>query len=230
MKGSVFIVDDDRSIIELLVPALKEEGYRVAHAGDSNAAFDKLSGAPTDIVLLDIELPGISGLQLLELLKKDSRTAGIPIIMLTSRAEEATKVKGFKTGAEDYIVKPFSTKELLARIEALLKRTRQSGHAERILEGGGIRMNLERQEVTTVKGSVSLSPIEFSLLALFLTRKGHVLSYRVIGDAIGKGNKDMTSATVYSHIKNIRLKLGSFGHRIETVHGIGYKFSEAGAS
>ncbi|MBI3549689.1 MAG: response regulator transcription factor [Elusimicrobia bacterium] len=223
-KGVVLVVDDDPMIREMLEPALKQAGYETRMTSSADKAFAVLRSGPVDILILDIVLPGIDGIQMLGLLKKDAATAGLPVLMLTNQVSERSKVSGLKTGADDYVVKPFSIHELLARVEALLRRSQRSGRMDAVLEAGGIVMNIDARSVTANGKKVDLTVIEFDLLALLIRREGNVLSYQALSDAMSEGARIMTSESVYNHVKNIRAKLGGAGKRIETVHGIGYKF------
>ncbi len=226
MKGSVLVVDDSKSIAQLVSTILKGEGYRVHHAIDADEAFTFLKRETVDLALLDIDLPGISGVKLLEILKQEPKTASVPVIMLTVKADEGNKVKGLTLGADDYIVKPFSPKELVARVEALLRRVRNAGKVQNALQGGGIVVDLDRRDATVKGKRVALTEVEFQLLAQLLRRKGHVLTNQVIAEALSGGTRDMTSSNVYVHIKNLRDKLGPCGELIETVYGSGYRFVE----
>ena len=225
--ATILIVDDDPGVAELLGPALKEAGYKVRTAASADQAFAVLTGDMVDLLLLDYQLPGISGLKLLEILKQDPRTAGLPVIMQTTRGAEADKVAGLKTGADDYLAKPFSIKELLARVEALLRRARHQGRTGRVMEAAGIRVDLDSREVTAKGKMAELTGIEFDLLVRLIQRPGQVLTYQILSEALSEGSRIMTSENLYSHVKNLRRKLGPGGERIETVYGVGYKFDTA---
>ena len=225
--ATILIVDDDPEVVELLGPALKAAGYKVRTAANADQAFSVLTGDMVDLLLLDYQLPGISGLKLLEILKQDPRTASLPVIMQTLRGAEADKVAGLRTGADDYLAKPFSVKELLARVEALLRRARHQGRTGRVMEAAGIRVDLDSREVTAKDKTAELTGIEFDLLVRLIQRPGQVLTYQVLSEALSEGSRIMTSENLYSHVKNLRRKLGSAGERIETVYGIGYKFDTA---
>ena len=225
-KATILAVDDDANITELLERSLKEAGYTVRIADNANQGFAVLTSEPVDLVLLDFQMPGISGLKLLEIIRQDARTAHLPVMMLTVRKTELDKVTGLKTGADDYLIKPFSVKELLARVEALLRRSRHAGKTGRVLEAAGIRIDFDAHEVVVKNKRVDLTPLEFALLTRLAQRAGQVLTYQILSDALSEGSRIMTSESLYSHVKNLRQKLGSAGERVETVHGIGYKFRE----
>lgn len=224
-KGAaVLVVDDDPAVIGLLEPALGAAGYRVRTASSADQAFAVISEESVDLILLDFKLPGISGLKLLEILKQDPSTASIPVIMQTTRGSEADRVAGLTTGADDYVVKPFSVKELLARVDALLRRVRHEGRSGRIIQCGGVRLDLDARTVEVEEGAVGLTSMEFDLLLRMLRRPGQVLTYQVLSAELSEGARILTSENLYAHIKNLRKKLGRAGVRITTVYGIGYKF------
>ncbi|MBI4423907.1 MAG: response regulator transcription factor [Elusimicrobia bacterium] len=226
MNASILLVDDSQTIADLVVPALKKAGYRVRHAGDADRGLAALKREPADLLLLDVDLPGVSGLRLLQILKEEPATAQLPVIMLTVHEEEKVKLQGLKGGADDYVVKPFSVPELLARVEALLRRARDRGEVNRRLESRGVSVDLERREVTAAGKRVQLTPAEYELLCFMLRRKGHVLTYAALSEALSEGGREVTSETLYAHVKNLRAKLGPTADRIETVYGAGYRFLE----
>lgn len=226
MKTSVLLVDDDRNLSGLVAKAVREAGHKVACVENASDALEFLSHEKADIILLDIQLPGISGIKLLEMLKENPKTAGLPVIMLTVLGDESHKVNGLKGGADDYLTKPFSTKELLARMEALIRRTNNQGRTRTVLEAGGLRVDVDTQEATYKKKRLVLTKAEFNLLAYFIRRKGFVLSYENLADAMIEGADDriVTSETLYTHVKNLRKKMGAAAKMIESTRGVGYKF------
>ncbi|MBI3547671.1 MAG: response regulator transcription factor [Elusimicrobia bacterium] len=223
--GTVLVIDDDRAIVDVVETALKAEGYSVRTAKNADQAFATMTNDVVDMLILDVQLPGISGLKLLEIVKQDPRTSSVPVLMLTTRKSESDKVAGLKTGADDYLGKPFSVKELLARVEALLRRTRHDGRTSRVIEAGGIRIDLDGLMVTLKDKKIDLRKAEFDLLVRLMQRSGQVLTYQILSEALSDGTKVMTSENLYWHAKNLRQKLGSAGAKIETVHGIGYRFN-----
>lgn len=225
MKPSILLVDDDANLVAFLRPALREAGYQVHCVASADAAYGILAHEAVDLLLLDIRLPGITGLKLLEILKKDAKTAHLPVVLLTQKGGEFDKIKGLKTGADDYVVKPFSVGELLARMEALLRRVHHGGQTEQVIELGGIRLDFERREVTARDKNVDLTPAEFDLLALMIKQPRRVFSYRILSEALSEGGRIITSGSLYVHIKHLRSKLGPCGKLIETVHGVGYKYA-----
>ncbi|MBI3550402.1 MAG: response regulator transcription factor [Elusimicrobia bacterium] len=223
-KATILLVDDDPTVVAMVSAAVKAEGYALRTTSDANRGFAYLTEDVIDLALLDIQLPGISGLKLLELMKQDPRTAHIPVLMLTLRKAESDKVTGLKTGADDYLGKPFSVKELLARVEALLRRTRHGGKMNQVFEIAGIRVDLGAMEVRIKNKKVELTPTEMGMLVRLLQHPGQVLTYRILSEALSEGSKIITSETLYAHVNHLRDKLGASGERIETVYGVGYKF------
>ncbi len=226
MKASILVVDDDPKMSELMSSVLKQEGYKIHVAEAADEAFAFLKKELPDLILLDIDLPGLSGLKLLEIIKSEPRTAPLPVIMVSVQDSESYKMKGFSGGADDYLIKPFSLKELLARVAALLRRTQRAGQPAKVVEAGGISIDFDRREVQAGKKLVTLTPTEFELLALLIQRKGVVFNYSAIADHLSASEKAITSGNMYVLVNGIRKKLGPLGERVATVHGIGYKFSD----
>lgn len=226
MKTSVLIVDDNADISRLVQTSLCDAGYEALRVKSADEAVALLKRRTPALLLLDIEMPGISGLKLLEMLRQQPETAGIPVIMLTVLGDESQRIRGLKAGADDYLVKPFSVKELLARVEALLRRSHRARTPDMVLEVKDMRLDLERRLLTLRGEPVALTPIEFDLLALLMRRQGYVLTYESMSESLSRADA-MTSGTFYAHVKNLRSKLGRRGAWIETVHGIGYRFQAA---
>ena len=225
MKPKILIVEDDSAIAKLVATCLREGGYSVIHAPSADAGFAVLRQEHVDLILMDISLPGISGLQALQFLKEDAQTRVIPVMMLTSHAEESFKVKGLKTGADDYVVKPFSLKELLARIEALLRRVHFVSNPTSLMTSGEISVDLDKQLVRASNECVNLTQTEYECLRVLMAAKGRVMTYRVLASELSDGNRELTSESVYQFVKNLRRKLGRPGESIETVYGVGYRFA-----
>ena len=226
MKATVLIVDDDHGVAKLVRDALKDEGYRAYHADTADKALAFLKEDATDVALLDVELPGVSGLKLLEIIREDPRTAGLPVIMITVKSDQPTKLKGLRGGADDYLAKPFTLAELIARIEALLRRVNRGGRTSGLVRAKEIEVDVERRQARVKGKKLDLTAVEFDLLCLLMRREGRVLTYRNISDGLTGGAKDIASETIYVHIKNLRKALGPLGDKIETLRGIGYRFSE----
>ncbi|MBI4348445.1 MAG: response regulator transcription factor [Elusimicrobia bacterium] len=225
MSYRIMVVDDELDSSTLLKDILKGEGHRVSSATSAEEALHKLQSELPDILILDLGLPGMSGLRLCELLKRDPRTVALPVLMLTSRRQEAFKVEGLQVGADDYVTKPFSAKELLARIEAILRRVQRQGAPAQVLEAEGIRMDLDAHEVTLRGRKLALRPKEFELLRLFLEKQGRLLTYSFLTEAVWGDERIATRQDVKWWVHQLREKLGALGARIETVPLQGYRFA-----
>ncbi|MBD3380185.1 MAG: response regulator [Candidatus Omnitrophica bacterium] len=223
----ILVVEDDKNISKLVRYNLEKEGYSCRVAPSGEEALDIMKKEKIDLVLLDIMLPGMDGLEVCRTLKQQQKTASIPVLMLTAKGEEVDRVVGFELGADDYVVKPFSTRELLLRIKAILKRG--SGAPEKKAEtliAGDIVIDIPRHRVTAGKKDIDLTPMEFDLLVTLIERAGRVQSReRLLNDVWGIAS-DVTTRTVDTHIKRLREKLGKAGNMIDTVRGFGYRFKE----
>jgi len=233
MSQNILIVDDEPSIRQMLGFTLSGDGYRFLEAGDAEEALARIEEHEPALILLDWMLPGVSGLDFARKLKREPRTQGIPIIMLTARGEEADKVKGFEVGADDYVTKPFSTKELLARVRAVLRRAVQQpaalapGVAPAFLECKGLRLDLETHRVTADSVELELSPTEFRLLHFFFNHPERVYTRSQLLDRVWGDNVYIEERTVDVHIRRLRKILGPFGYdsMLQTVRSVGYRFS-----
>ncbi|MGB7292928.1 MAG: response regulator transcription factor [Thermodesulfobacteriota bacterium] len=221
----VAIVDDEEDIVNLVSHHVKREGYKVKEFHNGRDFLLFLESIVPDLVILDIMLPGIDGLEICRMLKNRSRTSSIPIIMLTAKASEADVVVGLEIGADDYIVKPFSPREMVARVKSLLRRVNTKEAKEPKLEIGPISLNSERYEVTVNEKRIDLTTTEFKILEVLLEKMGSVFTRdqllkkkRLWGD-----DKLVYDRTIDVHIKNLREKLGKAGNMIKTIRGIGYK-------
>lgn len=223
----ILIVDDEESIRELLVYNLKKAGYRVLTAGDGTMAL-QLAATGVDLVLLDIMLPGMDGFEVCRHLKEHKETAQIPVIMLTAKDEEIDKVLGLELGADDYAVKPFSMRELLSRIKAVLRRSNvQIEKQDNQLTIGPLRMDFDAYTAFLQGEALSLTPKEYELLKLFLTNIGRAYSRDELLEKIWGYEYYGDTRTVDVHIRHLRAKLQDdpiIASSIETVRGIGYRF------
>lgn len=227
VKKHVFIVEDDPDIAELLQFNLVREGYETSVASHGNEALAAIASKKPDLVLLDLMLPGIGGLEICRLLKGKSDTARIPVIMVTARGEESDVVVGLEMGADDYIVKPFSIKVVLARIHAVLRRREkpQAGLDE-VLKVHDITINPGRHEVLCGKTAIELTASEFRLLHFLARRPGWVFTREQIVDGVKGEDYAVTDRAVDVQVVSLRRKLGKRGDYIETVRGVGYRFKE----
>jgi len=227
MAPRILIVEDEEPLVMLLRYNLQAEGYEVDSAGNGEDAEIKLAEEIPDLVVLDWMIPSISGIELCRRLRARPETAKLPIIMLTARGEETERVRGLATGADDYIVKPFSVPELLARIRALLRRAAPERIAA-VLRAGDIALDRERCRVSRAERDVPLSPTEFKLLEFFIERPGRVFSRDQLLDAVWGRETYIEERTVDANVRRLRKALVRHGEfdPIRTVRGLGYSFDE----
>ena len=221
----VLIVEDEPDIRSLIVHHLERDGFRCRTAASGGEALARVRARPPDLVVLDLMLPGMDGLEVCRRLRGDPATAALPIIMLTAKADEIDRVVGLEMGADDYLAKPFSTKELVARVRAVLRRARP-GEIARALTVGGVSLDPSRHAVTVGGRPVELTPKEFDLLHALLAAAGRVLSREHLLNRVwGYARADeIESRTVDVHIRRLRAKLGAEERRIATIKGVGYRF------
>src|SRR3989338_9637245 len=226
MRGKILIVDDEPAIRQMVCLALSQASYDCLEAADTAEAQTKILADKPDLILLDWMLPGVSGVDYARRLRREKLTQDIPVILVTARIEEEDKVRGLDSGADDYITKPFSTRELLARIKALLRRTAPLA-AELAVEADGLALDPATHRVTARGKSLNLGPTEFRLLHLLMTHPERVHSReRLLNDVWGD-NVYVEERTVDVHIRRLRKVLVDSGHDrlIQTVRGSGYRFS-----
>ncbi|EKE74899.1 phosphate regulon transcriptional regulator PhoB [Gallaecimonas xiamenensis] len=226
MARRVLIVEDESPIREMLAFILDQNGYQPVEAEDLGSAQAKLQEPFPDLVLLDWMLPGGSGLQLAKVMKQNEYTRQIPIIMITARGEEEDKVRGLEVGADDYITKPFSPKELMARIKAVMRRASPT-NVDDVIEVQGLRLDPVSHRVTAFDSSVDMGPTEFKLLHFFMTHPERVYSREQLLDNVWGTNVYVEDRTVDVHIRRLRKALEGHGHDrlVQTVRGAGYRFS-----
>lgn len=219
----IVIIEDERDLAELLAFNLEKEGWRTIIALDGKTGFERVSAELPDIVILDLMLPEMSGTEVCKRLRKQESTAAIPIIMVTAKGEEIDRVVGFEVGADDYLVKPFSSRELLLRIKAILRRSAPDVKVDKNLVLGEVTIDPSRHTVTVGKEEVVLTSTEYKLLFTLAERPGRVQSReRLLQDVWGYSS-DADTRTVDTHITRLRGKLGEAGEMIITVRGFGYK-------
>ncbi len=226
MSNQILIVDDEPAIRQMLQFTLSSEGFHCQEAGSVDEAGGALAAQVPDLILLDWMLPGVSGLDYARRLKRDPRTQGIPIIMLTAKDEEADKVRGLDSGADDYVTKPFSTQELLARVRAVLRRSTPAGSGE-TMEVAGLKLDPETHRVTARGATLNLSPTEFRLLHFFISHPERVFTRSQLPDQVWGDHVYIEERTVDVHIRRLRKVLAEHGfdHLIQTVRSVGYRFS-----
>ncbi len=229
-KASILVIEDDPDIRELLSFSLAKEGWAVIMASDGEEGLAALPSANPDCVVLDIMLPGIDGLEVLRVLKSDPARKRLPVIMTTAKGEEADIVTGLELGAEDYVVKPYSPKVLVARIRAALRGSVDLQHhpfrAETLVSKGDIKLDSARHEVRVNEVKVDLSATEFAILEFLLRSPGWVFSRSQIIDAVKGRDYPVTDRAVDVQILSLRRKLGDYGDEIETVRGVGYRIRD----
>lgn len=226
-KEKILVVDDEEDILELVRYNLAKEGYRVACVTSGEQALREAKEGAPDLILLDLMLPGLDGLDVCRRLKSDHVTSVIPIIMLTAKGEDADIVTGLELGAEDYVTKPFSPRVLLARLKACLRRKRQEEADETgILKVGDFTINPSRHEVFVKGKPASLTATEFRILYFLARRTGWVFSRDQIIKAVKGDDYPVTERSVDVQIAGLRKKLGSSGNSVETVRGVGYRLKE----
>ena len=221
----VLVVDDEPLITEMLSVGLGYEGFEVHVAATGPEALEQAERVRPDAVVLDLMLPGLDGLEVCRRLRSDASTAGVPIIMLTAKSDEVDRVVGLEVGADDYVAKPFSPKELVARVRAVLRRSRPS-QPTRVLAAGPVTLDPERHAVTLGGRALQLTPKEFDLLQALLEAAGRVLSREYLLNHVwGYARADeIESRTVDVHVRRLRAKLGDAGSRIATIKSVGYRF------
>ena len=224
-KAKILIIEDDRDIVEMLEYNLKEAGYETFSASNGEDGIALVRKGRPNLIILDIMLPMIGGFEVCKILKNDDMMAHIPVIILSAKSQETDKVVGLELGADDYITKPFSPRELIARIRAILRR--EQGHrSSSMIERGDIVIDSTRHKVTVKGKEISLTFTEFKLLEFMARRPGAVFSRNQILDAVSGEYTMVYDRTVDVHIKSLRRKLGSAKDYIETIRGAGYRFKE----
>ena len=225
MGHKVFIVEDEPDLRDTLQYNLENEGFSVEAFSNGEDFLSTVDKNKPNLVILDLMLPGVSGLDVCRELRSNENYDGIGIVMLTAKSEEIDRIVGFELGADDYVTKPFSVRELILRVKVLLKKRTDDGANEQILEFGPILMNLDAHEVSIDGKIVNLTALEFKLLKHLLKRKGRVQTRdQLLGDVWGYSS-EVTTRTVDTHIKRLREKLGEPGDLIQTIRGVGYRFN-----
>ena len=222
----ILIVEDDSDIAALIAHYLEKTDFRSEIVSDGGRGLTAARETPPDLVILDLMLPGMNGLEVCKALRADPRTAAVPIIMLTARGEESERILGLDSGADDYIVKPFSPNELMARVRALLRRTTPAKIQERVLRCGPIRVDVERHTVSDAGEQVRLTAKEFLLLQYFLEHRGRVLSRDRLLSDVWDYQYPGATRTVDVHVRRLREKLPFLEKALVTVQQFGYKLAE----
>ena len=225
-RERILLIEDEPDIAEVLQYNLEKEGFQVELAGRGDAGLEAVRRESPELILLDLMLPGLDGLELTRLLKRDPATAHLPIVMLTARSEEVDRIVGLELGADDYISKPFSPREVVLRVKAVLRRLQPEQPEEtasELLQVGGIELDISGHQLRLGGAEVPLTATEFRLLRLLMERNGRVQTRgQLLSDVWGYA-EDIDSRTVDTHIRRLRRKLGPEADRIETVIGVGYR-------
>lgn len=226
MARRILVVEDETAIREMICFVLEQNGFQPIEAEDYDSALSFLIDPYPDLVLLDWMIPGGSGLQVIKQMKRESNTRDIPIIMLTAKGEEEDKVQGLETGADDYVIKPFSPKELVARVKAILRRLSPMS-AEDVIKFNGLGLNPVSHRVTSQDKPIDMGPTEFKLLHFFMTHPERVYSREQLLNYVWGTNVYVEDRTVDVHIRRLRKAIEEDGHdrMIQTVRGTGYRFS-----
>ena len=226
-KPRILVIEDERALIEVLEYNLKKEGYEVLTASDGQDGLRRAQAQLPDLVVLDLMLPVMEGLEVCRQLRGSARTKDIPVLMLTARSEEVDEIVGFQMGADDYVTKPFKVKPLMQRIKALLRRQQGTEPAAAdVVHSHGIDIDRRQHRVVIDGGEVKLTPTEFKLLWALIRQPGRAFNRQELMDA-GMGDDTLVlERTVDVHIKSLRQKLGDCGDLIETVRGVGYRLRE----
>lgn len=223
--AQILVVDDEPDILSVLVYHLSREGYRVTTAVNGQGALTSAEAEQPDLIILDLMLPGMDGYEVLQRLRGAESTSSMPVILLTARREEDERVKGFEVGADDYITKPFSARELTLRVEALLRRSKaEPVSTSRRITVGPVVLDREAHRVFSEGVEVDLTRLEYRLLEVLLERRGRVQTRRQLLQAVWDTNAAIETRTVDMHVARLRTKLGSAASLLETVRGIGYRF------
>jgi len=228
-KGKILLVEDDKALVELLVYNFEREDFEVRHTGDGEEALIMARESPPDLVILDWMLDSLSGIEVCRQLRRIAETANVPIIMLTARGEEGDRIRGFETGADDYVTKPFSPRELVARVTAVLRRVRPALVGEQ-LSYADIEMDVAGHKVKRRGAAIALGPTEFRLLRHFLEHPGRVFSRERLLDSVWGQDSEIELRTVDVHIRRLRKAINAGGRAdiIRTVRSAGYALDAEG--
>lgn len=223
-KGRILVIDDEEDLIELVRYNFEREGFQVQSASDGESGLRIARQELPDLILIDLMLPGMDGLELCRSLRAENRTASIPVIMLTAKSAESDRIVGLELGADDYVTKPFSPRELAARVKAVLRRTHPPLLQSKVIHQGVLSIDLARREVSIQGSPVELTATEFRLLQFFAEHPGRVFSRsELINAALGR-EVSVIERTIDVHITGLRKKLGICSDWVETIRGFGYRF------
>jgi two-component system phosphate regulon response regulator PhoB len=223
MNKKILIVEDDKNILKLIKYNLEKEGFSVFTAITGEGGLDVVEQEDIDLAILDLMLPKMDGLDLCRKIKQDEFNCSIPVVIVTAKGEEVDRIVGFELGADDYLVKPFSVRELILRVKAILRRKPKEKKPAGKISIGKIELDSQKFKVSINNKNIKLTPMEFKLLKILMSENEKVLSREKLLSEVWGIDSDITTRTVDTHIKHLRQKLGKEGERIETVRGFGYK-------
>jgi two-component system phosphate regulon response regulator PhoB len=227
MMARILVIEDEADIQQVLDYNLREKGHKVFIAGNGEEGLKIAREKRPDLVLLDLMLPGMPGTEVCKTLKSDPATKNTQVVMLTAKGEEIDRVVGFELGADDYVVKPFSVRELLLRVQAILRRSQGEQEAQAGFQFGRLRVDREAHRVWADDAELELTALEFKLLVTLYDRRNRVQTRTALLSDVWGIDADITTRTVDTHVKRLREKLGDAGNYIETVRGVGYRFTES---
>ena len=228
MPSKVLIVEDDPDIVDILSYNLKQADLKVTSVPDGSSALAEVKRRLPDLILLDLMLPKVDGLEVCRLLKGDPETKNVPIIMITAKGEEVDRIVGLELGADDYIIKPFSPREVVLRVRSVLKRSVANSQKEITaqIEANGVIIDIDRRQVNYKGKPINLTATEFDLLLILAKTPGRVFTRNLLMDLVWGQDYYGVDRTVDTHMSRLRQKLGGGGKNLQTVHGIGYRFKE----
>jgi two-component system phosphate regulon response regulator PhoB len=228
----ILVVDDETDVTDLLAYTLRAKGFVVEAVNDPNRSIGMARTFLPDLVILDVMMPDLNGIQICRMLRADVKLKKVPVVFLTAKAEESDRIQGLEIGADDYICKPFSTKELVLRVQTILRRTKEGGapEAPRMITAGLIVVDGERHIATVAGKELELTATEFKLLRLLMERRGRVQTREHLLINVWNYETEIETRTVDTHVRRLREKLGGEADWIETIRGVGYRFAERRAS
>jgi two-component system phosphate regulon response regulator PhoB len=226
MVESILIVDDEQDVVDLVAFNLQRAGYKTVSAHDGATALQRAREQQPALVVLDLMLPGMDGTEICKRLKAEPKTASIPIIMLTAKAEEVDRVVGLELGADDYVTKPFSPRELVLRVKSILRRAKGEAKPSEMLKHGDLTVDIAKYEASVKGKPLDLTATEFKLLVTLMERRGRVQSRERLLSDVWDYSPDTDTRTVDTHVRRLREKLGKAADFVETVRGVGYRFAE----
>jgi two-component system phosphate regulon response regulator PhoB len=222
----ILIVEDEKDIVDLLEYHLKQSGFSVISDFDGSSTLEQAKKRRPELIILDLMLPALDGKDICRALKANPLTRGIPVLMLTAKAEELDRIVGLELGAEDYVTKPFSPRELVLRVKAILRRKESPQESEKLIEIGDLLIDVEKHHVSVKKKPIQLTHTEFKLLFELASKRGRVYTRENLLDKVWGYTYEGYARTVDTHIRRLREKLGAMGEYIETIRGVGYRFRE----